>query len=168
MSTFPDIRTLEDLTNAVTMCIHIASPQHTSVNYLQGYYMSFVPNKPASLMTQLPVTLTQLLQYGEKEMMAALPIKEQRIWLMSSQLPYMLSHPVAEGETLVAYARNLEKEVSIKKGGRWQAVEKAAREFHDDLIGLGVDFNTHCDMMDEHAVPYRVLDPMDLAVSILI
>lgn len=168
MSSFPDIRTIEDLINAVTMCIHIASPQHSSVNYLQAYYMSFVPNKPASLMAPLPGSLTQLMQYGEKEMMAALPIKDQRIWLMSSQLPYMLSHPVAEGETLIAYAQNLAMDARMKKGGRWQTVEMVAREFHDDLMGLESDFNMHCEMMGEHAVPYRVLDPRKLAVSILI
>lgn len=168
MASFPDIRTIEDLTNAVTMCIHIASPQHNSINYLQGYYMSFVPNKPASLMAPLPATLSELMQYNEREMMAALPIRDQRIWLMSSQMAHMLSHPPAEEHTIVVYAQNLEREARVKKGPKWQQVEKAARGFHDDLMGLGADFDMHGQMMDDQVLPYRVLDPMELAVSILI
>ncbi|KAF8867753.1 lipoxygenase, partial [Gymnopilus junonius] len=40
---FPDIKTLDELIDFVTMGIHIASPQHTAVNYLQQYYQTFVP-----------------------------------------------------------------------------------------------------------------------------
>lgn len=31
---FPEINTFEGLVDCVTMCIHVASPQHTAVNYL--------------------------------------------------------------------------------------------------------------------------------------
>jgi hypothetical protein len=168
MSSFPDIRNLDDLTCAVVMCIHIASPQHNSVNYLQCYYMSFVPNKPASLMAPLPTTLGQLMQYGEREMMAALPVKDSRVWLMSSQLPWVLSSGVAEDQTMVAYAQMLEAEARMKKGPKWQQVEKAASEFYNDLMGLGVDFNNNSEQMDDRIVPYHVLAPTELAVSILI
>ena len=36
ITSFPTIKTLDGLVDAVTMCIHIASPQHTAVNYLQN------------------------------------------------------------------------------------------------------------------------------------
>ena len=123
MSSFPDIRTMEELTGAVMMCIYIASPQHNSVNYLQSYYMSFVPNKPACLMAPLPTRLSQLMQYGEREMMNALPVKDPRVYVMCSQLPHLLSEPVAEDQTLVAYARTLQMEARTKKGpngSRWR------------------------------------------------
>lgn len=35
IATFPTITTFEGLVDACTMCIHLASPQHTAVNYLQ-------------------------------------------------------------------------------------------------------------------------------------
>src|SRR4051794_3853168 len=92
------------------------------------------PHKPASLMAPLPSTLGQLMQYSEKEMMAALPIKDSRVWLMSSQLPWLLSYGFAEDQTMVAYAQNLEAEARMKTGTNWQQVEKAAREFHNDLM----------------------------------
>jgi hypothetical protein len=168
MASFPDIRTMEDLTNAVVMCIHIASPQHNTINYLQGYYMSFVPNKPSCLMTPLPKSLAQLMQYGEKDIMAALPCKNPRIWLMCSQLPHLLSYSVAEDQTLAAYAQNMEAEARMKKGPKWQQVEKAASDFYSDLMGLGVDFNNNSDQMDDELMPYHVMDPTDMAVSIMI
>jgi len=34
MPSFPELNTLEELVSTVVMCIHIASPQHNSVNYL--------------------------------------------------------------------------------------------------------------------------------------
>ena len=61
MSSFPDITTLDKLADAVTMCIHIALPLHNSVNYLQRYFQSFVPNKPACLSSPLPRKLSELM-----------------------------------------------------------------------------------------------------------
>jgi hypothetical protein len=40
LKSFPTIRTIEELIDAVTACIHIASPLHSAVNYLQNYYVS--------------------------------------------------------------------------------------------------------------------------------
>ena len=40
---------------------------HNSVNYLQCYYQSFVPAKPASLMAPLPRTLEELINYTEQD-----------------------------------------------------------------------------------------------------
>jgi hypothetical protein len=77
-------------------------------------------------MALLPTTLSQLMQYGEREMMAALPMKDPRVWMMCSQLPYILSDPVAEDQTMVAYAQSLQMEARTKKGPRWQQVEKTA------------------------------------------
>lgn len=43
LKSFPDLKTVADLVDAITMCIHIASPQHNAVNYLQ-----YVPQRPPS------------------------------------------------------------------------------------------------------------------------
>jgi hypothetical protein len=40
LKSFPTIETLDSLIDAVTACIHIASPLHSAVNYLQNYYVS--------------------------------------------------------------------------------------------------------------------------------
>lgn len=168
MSSFPDIRTMDELTCAVVMCIHIASPLHSSVNCLQSYYMSFIPNKPACLMSPLPATLSQLMHYGERDMMAALPIKDPRIWMMSSQVPYLLSESVADDQTMAVYAQTLQAEARMKKGPKWQQVEKSAAEFHSDLMGLTEDFRNNSEQMDDKVMPYDVMDPAELAVGILI
>ncbi|RDW68080.1 hypothetical protein BP6252_09476 [Coleophoma cylindrospora] len=168
MASFPVIKTIEALTNAVVMCIHIASPQHNAVNYLQCYYMSFVPNKPASLMAPLPQTIEQLRAYKENDMMASLPINNSQVWLMSSQLPYLLSYRVAEDQTLLNYAASLQQLASQKTGKEWQAVSAAAMNFHAKLLELRTKFRKNSDAMDKDIVPYHVMDPTEMAVSVLI
>lgn len=168
LPSFPVIKTIEDLTNAVVMCIHIASPQHNAVNYLQDYYMSFVPNKPASLLSAMPTSIEELNAYREADMMAALPVNDPRIWLMSSQLVYLLSYRVAEDQTLLNYAESLCKLSSQKKGDMWDSVAQAAKDFYADLLELGVLFRKNSDEMDKEIVPYHVTDPTEMAVSVLI
>jgi hypothetical protein len=172
MLSFPHISTIEELTNAVVMCIHIACPQHNSVNYLQCYYMSFVPNKPASLMAPLPRDLEDLMRYKERDMMAALPEENHQIWLLSSQLPYLLSYGAAEDQTLVNYAQTLQDEATLAgmngDGEKWGQIQMAARTFYDDLLALGEKFNANSEQLDDTTVPYHVMDPTKLAVSILI
>lgn len=53
MDKFPEIKTIDELVDMVTMAIHIASPQHTAINYLQDYYQAFVPNKATCLCAPL-------------------------------------------------------------------------------------------------------------------
>lgn len=60
VKSFPEIKTVAGLVDAITMCIHIASPQHTAINYLQSYYMAFVPNKPSAMYAPLPKSLEEL------------------------------------------------------------------------------------------------------------
>ncbi|PVH71666.1 Lipoxygenase [Cadophora sp. DSE1049] len=168
MASFPDIRTIDDLTNAVVMCIHTASPQHNSVNYLQCYYMAFVPNKPGCLNTPLPNTLEELMSYKEQDVVAALPVHDEQVWLLSSQLPYLLSYGVSEDQTLLSYAQELEDEARGEEGENWKAIETAAGNFYGDLMKLGVLFDEHSRVLDDKIVPYNVMDPTELAVSILI
>lgn len=167
MSSFPDIRTLDDLTNAIVMCIHIATSQHNSVNNLQSYYMCFVPNKPSCLMTPLPAKLSELKGYQEKDFVAALPLKDPHVWRMCEQLPYLLSGGVEDDKTMLSYAKELEREARSKSGQRWELVTEAAREFYDDLLGLEGKFDLNNDMMDDKTIPYMVLHPSELAVSIV-
>jgi hypothetical protein len=80
IKTFPMISTLDELIDAVTMCIHIASPQHTAINYLQNYYQSFVVNRPPCLYTPLPNSRAALDEYNERDLVAALPMNRPRDW----------------------------------------------------------------------------------------
>jgi hypothetical protein len=90
---------------------------------------------------------------------------------MSSQLPYMFSYSVAEDQTLLSYARDLEDEAREKKSldaKKWDSIERASKTLYDDLLDLGVKFNGHSQQMDDQIVAYRVMDPTKLAVSVLI
>jgi hypothetical protein len=167
MSSFPDITTMDKLADAITMCIHIASPLHNSVNYLQGYYQSFVPNKPASLSSPLPRKLSELMAYTEKDFVKALPVKTPRVWRMCEQLPHLLSSPINPNLTMTAYARNVEAEAKEKKGARWEMVGEAAILFCEQLLEADILFKRNNEMMDDHAVPYTALNPDELAVSIM-
>jgi len=61
MPTFPTIETKDQLVDAVTMCIHIALPQHAAVNYLQNFYQVFVPAKQPALYTPIPDSLAECI-----------------------------------------------------------------------------------------------------------
>ncbi|TGO13832.1 hypothetical protein BTUL_0062g00060 [Botrytis tulipae] len=177
MSTFPGIKTLNELTNAITMCIHIASPQHNAVNYLQNYYMSFIPNKPPSLQQPLPGSLSALQRYREADVINALPTNDPSLWIQASQLPYLLSHRVAEDQTLSAYAREL-RDAAINPRGRFAGpgdtgrrtdkVRKAAEKLLLDLDVAARKFKENSEAMSEGIAPYYVMDPGELAVSVLI
>ncbi|KAK0110865.1 hypothetical protein ONS96_002453 [Cadophora gregata f. sp. sojae] len=168
MTSFPDIETIDELCNAIVMCIHTAAPKHNSVNYLQCYYMSFVPNKPGCLNTPLPNTLEELMSYKEQDVVAALPVHDEQVWLLSSQLPYLLSYGVSEDQTLLSYAQDLEDEAKGEEGEGWKAIGSAASKFYTDLMELGILFNKHSEQLDDKIVAYNVIDPTELAVSILI
>ncbi|KIM27395.1 hypothetical protein M408DRAFT_311254 [Serendipita vermifera MAFF 305830] len=168
MQSFPMIKTIGSLVDAVTMCIHIASPQHTAINYLQEYYQSFVINKPPALSASLPTSLTVLQGYKEPDLIDGLPVKDPRSWLLSSHLPYLLSFRVAADQNLVNYARSM-AEIPVRKGKDDEAaIQKAGKELLRQLIGLVNVFKRNSDDMDDHSVPYYVMDPNITAVSILI
>lgn len=177
MSTFPSIKTLDELTNAITMCIHTASPQHNAINYLQNYYMSFIPNKPPSLQQPLPTSLAALQRYREADVISALPINDPALWIQASQLPYLLSYRVAEDQTLSAYARELRDATSNPNGRfsgpgdtsrRTDGVRKAAEKLLADLDVAARKFKENSEAMSEGIAPYYVMDPGELAVSVLI
>ncbi|TGO18605.1 hypothetical protein BPAE_0375g00030 [Botrytis paeoniae] len=177
MSTFPGIKTLNELTNAITMCIHIASPQYNAINYLQNYYMSFIPNKPPSLHQPLPGSLSALQRYREADVINALTINNPLVWIQASQLPYLLSYRVAEDQTLSAYAREL-RDAAINQRGRFAGpgdtarrtdkVRKAAEKLLLDLDVAARKFKENSEAMSEGIAPYYVMDPRELAVSVLI
>jgi len=91
LTSFPHMKTPDALIDAVTMCIHIASPQHTAVNYLQEYYQSFVVNKPPPLCQPPPKTLAELQNFKEKDVIAALPVNRPVEWLLAVQIPTLLT-----------------------------------------------------------------------------
>ncbi|RPB23392.1 Lipoxygenase [Terfezia boudieri ATCC MYA-4762] len=163
LKSFPTIKTREQLIDALTMCIHIASPQHTAINYLQRYYMSLVINKPPAFCKPLPDNLITLKGYGELQLFDALPIRSERAqeYMLASHLPWLLSYQVASEQNLINYAITL-KNLSTGK------VHEAAKEFEADLNLLKKQFDDHNAQLDDEKLEYSVMDPELTAVSILI
>ena len=175
--TFPSITTVDQLIDAVTMCIHTASPQHTAVNYLQNYYYSFVPSKPPALCTPLPDNLKKLQTYTEKDLTAALPIGTEgpkwKDWLLAAQLPELLSFKVETKYNLITYAKSL---YNVNKGRTAfenkafdaVAIKDAAARFYSQLKDCDLAFRKISAIQTAGTVEYKVLQPELTAVSILI
>ncbi|KAM5343367.1 hypothetical protein ACJ41O_011904 [Fusarium nematophilum] len=177
ITSFPTIITVEQLIDAVTMCIHTASPQHTAVNYLQDYYYSFVPAKPPALCTPLPKDLATLQAYTEKELTAALPIgtdgPKWKDWLLAAQLPELLSFKVDDRYNLITYAKSLynvnkSRTITENKEFDYQAIKDAAALFYSRLMDLGLAFQFVEACQTEGTIEYPVLQPEVTAISILI
>ncbi|KAI1261719.1 Lipoxygenase [Xylariaceae sp. FL1019] len=169
ISTFPEFKTLDDLIDAVTMCIHIASPQHTSVNYLQNYYQAFVINKPPCLYAPPPTTRDELLGYTESDVVAALPMNHTHDWLLASHIPYLLSFKPGDKESLIIYAASKYHVYKFKTDDKEQAIAAAAARFYMDLAESELEFKKYGEATDDHMdIVYNVLSPSWNAVSILI
>ncbi|KAI0874261.1 lipoxygenase [Hypoxylon argillaceum] len=175
--TFPTITTLDQLIDAVTMCIHTAAPQHTAVNYLQNYYYNFVPSKPPALCTPLPQNLQALQAYTENDLTAALPIGSEgpkwKDWLLAAQLPELLSFRVESKYNLITYAASLYNVNKSRTRHETQttdceAIKEAAAQFYSQLKALGKVFELLSAFQTEGTVEYKVLQPDLTAVSILI
>lgn len=162
---WPNIETLDDLVDCVTMCIHIASPQHTAVNYLQEYYNSYVVNKPPAICSSLPQTLQELSGYRERELMLALPVGRSNEWLLASHLVHLLSYRVAEDQNLYNYGVSLFR---LTDSEEESGLHEAARSFVNDLLDFVDVVQNISDRLDNQEIPYRVLEPKANAVSILI
>lgn len=168
LPTFPTITTRDQLIDAVTMCIHIASPQHTAVNYLQNFYMAFVIAKPSALFQTPPDTLSKLSAYTESDLVEALPINRQREWLLSAQLPWLLSFRVADENNLLSYASSLWTLYRQKATRDEKRTAEIAKTFYNELRELISVFQDHSEQMTESTIPYTVMDPNSTAISILI
>lgn len=175
--TFPTITTRNHLIDALTMCIHTASPQHTAVNYLQDYYYSFVPSKPPALCTPLPTSLSALNTYTESHLTAALPIgtdaAQWKDWLLAAQLPELLSYKVENKYSLITYAKSLynvnKKRTAFEnRGFEYGKVKEAAATLYSRLKVLDGVFEKVSEGQTEGSVEYLVLKPEVTAVSILI
>jgi Lipoxygenase len=168
---FPKITTVEELVDAITMCIHIASPQHSAVNYLQSFYQTFVINKPPCLFQPLPGNLDSLKLVTEGFLVKSLPIGHQRQWLLAAHIPWLLSFRPAEDNNLINYAASLYN-VYKKKGPEERGAEitAIAKAFYDGLVRLIDKFEEQSQGMGEKEmmIKYKVLDPREAAVSILI
>ena len=198
LPSFPILKKKADLVDALTMAIHIASPQHTAVNYLQNFYQAFVIAKPPALYIPPPTTLDGLKALTEIEMVKALPISRQREWLLASQVPWLLSFRVADEYNLVTYAASLWNLYKKKTGTDEVKVKAIAEAFYGELrrlvgvfkeineasgtVDVGQDWGASGQVrkaekstekaklmgMEEGSIPYTVLDPNTTAVSILI
>lgn len=163
LASLPDIETLDELIDFVTMCIHIASPQHTAVNYLQQYYQTFVPNKPSALYTRLPQSLAELQDFGEEDILLALPIHEPRDWLLMAQVPYLLSFEVPDDTNILHYATTIADSSSTP-----EIIRDVAVVLKDDLEAFIGTVAQYSQELDDQQTPYLVLDPSKTAISILI
>lgn len=168
---------MDGLIDAVTMCIHTASPQHTAVNYLQNYYYSFVPSKPPALCAPLPDNLKTLQAYTEKDLTAALPIGTEapkwKDYLLAAQLPELLSFKVENRYNLITYAKslyNVNKGRTAFENKKYDAlaIKEAAARFYSQLKDCDLAFQFISGMQTEGTVEYKVLQPELTAVSILI
>jgi hypothetical protein len=169
MKTFPTIKTLNDLIDAVTMCIHLASPQHTSVNYLQNYYQAFVVNKPPCFYTKPPTSIAQLRKFTEEDLVQALPINHTQEWLLASHIPYLLSFKPGDKESLIIYAASKYHVYKFKNGEKEVKIRDAAARFYESLAKSETEFRKFSDDTDDSdVVRYDVLSPSWNAVSILI
>ena len=163
LTSFPQIQTLDELIDFVTMSIHTASPQQTAVNYLQQYYQTFIPNKPSTLYTPLPQSLGQLEAYEEKDILLALPIHRPSDWLLMAHVPYLLSFEVPDDGTILYYAAT-----TSDSGSTLLIIRTAARVLRDDLVDFIYTVSEHSEELDDQQTPYLVLDPSKTAISILI
>lgn len=166
--TFPTIKTIDDLTDAITMCIHIAAPFHTAVNYLQNFYQSFVAARPPMLCAPLPTTAAQLKAYKEPDLVASLPMNRQREWLLAAHVPWLLSFKVESDRSLLNYALSQWNVYRKKEKAEEKQVRDISEMFYLDLCNLAKKFYYNSRDMDEGSIPYMVLDPGQTAVSILI
>ncbi|KAF7557089.1 hypothetical protein G7Z17_g908 [Cylindrodendrum hubeiense] len=167
IKTFPDINTLDDLCDAVTMSIHIAAPFHTAVNYLQNFYQAFVIAKPPALCQPLPVNLAELNAYTERSLVAALPCGRQRQWLLSVQVPWLLSFKVPDERSLLSFAQS-QWHTHRRGDDNDKKIAKASEDLYNNLQKLIKEYVLTSRGMDKDSIPYTVLDPGNTAVSILI
>ena len=165
---FPTIKTLDQLIDACTMCIHIASPQHTAVNYLQNFYHVFIPSKPPALWHEPPTTIADLTKFTEADVLKSLPINHQKEWLLATQIPWLLSFKTANEHSLLKYSEQLYNLVRKSKGATDLKTKAIAKEFWEDLRGLVKVFSENSMAMTRGTIPYIVMDPASTAVSILI
>jgi hypothetical protein len=163
MTTFPTVSTVNQLIDMVTMCIHIAAPQHTAINYLQQYYMTWVPNKPSALYTPPPATMTALQAITEQDLLNALPVRVEfnDDWLLMAQVPYLLSPDVEESVSLPTFARQAAADTD-------KVIAKAGKTLKSDLDGLTAAFTNIAGQIDDKTKAYEVLYPKSTAKSIVI
>ncbi|KAM7202572.1 putative lipoxygenase [Naviculisporaceae sp. PSN 640] len=168
MPSFPEIKTLDSLVDAVTMCIFIASPFHSAVNYLQNFYQAFVVAKPPALCKSPPTALEALRKFKEPDLVTALPINRQREWLLAAQIPWLLSFKVEDDRSLLNYAASQWYVYKYKTSPAEVKVRDVSQRLYTDLQELQKAFYYNSVAMDKGSVPYMVCDPGLTAVSILI
>ncbi|KAJ4490087.1 lipoxygenase [Lentinula aciculospora] len=163
LTSFPEIETLDELIDFATMCIHVAAPQHTAVNYLQQYYQTFVPNKPSALHFSIPESLSELCSFTEEDLLSALPLQRPRDWLLMAQVPYLLSFEVPEESTILHYA-----ETTSSSRATLEVIRSAAQVLTSELRAFIDTVSQNSRELDDQQTPYLVLDPSRTAISILI
>jgi Lipoxygenase len=163
LSSFPVVKTLAELIDMVTMCIYISSPQHTAINYLQQFHLSFVPNRPGSLAEPLPTSLAALQDITEKDIVDSLPTSgsDMAEWMLMAQVPYLLSSEVDPESNIEEYAESTKESPN-------PLIARAGVSFAANIKGLKALFDQYNTEKDDQVTAYDVLDPNVMAKSILI
>jgi len=164
LKSFPrSIEKFEDLVDIVTNIIHIAATQHTTVNYLQQYYMTFVPNLPGALYSPLPTSLEELGNVKEQKLLDSLPIRFEREWLLMGQVPYLLSFAAPQERSIFQYATDASGSTTVPV-----PIRDAARILVGDLDKFSERVQEISKAMEDQQTPYVVMDPRALTSSIIL
>ena len=89
-------------------------------------------------------------------------------WLLSAQLPWLLSFRVAEENNLLSYASSLWNLYRQKATPDGKRTAEIAKTFYNKLRELITVFQDHSEQMTKSTIPYTVTDPHCTAISILI
>ncbi|KAK3368294.1 lipoxygenase [Podospora didyma] len=139
LSSFPDAKTIDTLTDVITMCIHIAAPYHSATNYLPNFYQVSVPAKPPALCHAPPTTSEELKTFK-----------------------------VGDDRSLLNYAASRYRVYKYKKSSRTnQKIKEISQTLYTDLQALQKTFYYNSVAMEKGSILYTVLDPGLVAVSIL-
>ncbi|KAJ3550479.1 hypothetical protein NMY22_g463 [Coprinellus aureogranulatus] len=142
----------------------VSFPTHTAINYLQQYYLSFVPNRPASFAAPLPSTLDDLLDYTENTVIESLPIsglEDRTEWMFMAEVPYLLSAEVDPENSIEEYAESTKKDKDPR-------IAAAGPKFAKNIKALKALFDSYNEGLDDKVTKYHVLDPELIAQSILL
>jgi len=131
----PDVTTVADLTDVLTMIIYTATHQHSAVNYFQHEYMAFLPGAPGFLTKPIPANLGNVTHDDIKTFLPA-PLGGQ----IQAALVDMLTVPPAEDDTLAGFKVGEQKAHYV----HWDHLAKLVPAFQGKIAAkLGVFNNLY-------------------------
>jgi len=146
------------LTGALTYIIHIASVQHSAINYAQFYYMSYSGFFPGFMSGSFPDSKTS---WTEERVCTSLPGVEA--CLMTVAIMYILSQPVEyfmpAGPPPMLPAMAEIKRLLPETGPAWLAFSNAMKHIQADILTRNNGLSAR------GLIPYDILAPVDKAAN---